>query len=304
MLTTVGGLSLTYLLQQRQQRVARLGQVLAEATALRNRARQDAGDPGAWREALAALDRAEGQGPEVQVLRDELQAGLEDALRDVRLRQELVEIRANQQEIGADGTDAAYAAAFRDAGLDLDILEPAEFARRLRRQPEAVVIEVTAFLDHWSAVRSEANRLVAAWRKPMEVARLADPEPYRDRVRTILLAEDRKPQAEALKALANAPDSAGLAAPTAVLMGQTLVDLGQAEAAVAVLRAAAGRHPGDVWVNHALAEALGRLRPPARDEAVRYYTAARACAPRRPMSWPTCSSGWAVATRPRRSSAT
>ena len=96
-LTTVGGLGLTYLLQQRQQRAARFGQVLAEATALRDRARREAGDPGAWRDALAALERAEGQGPEVEVLRDEIQAGLEEAERDARLRQELVEVRANQR---------------------------------------------------------------------------------------------------------------------------------------------------------------------------------------------------------------
>ena len=48
---------------------------------------------------------------------------------------------------------------------------------------------------------------------------------------------------------------------------------------MALLRAAAGRHPGDVWVNHALAGALDRLRPSAREEAVRYYTAARALRP-------------------------
>ena len=149
---------------------------------------------------------AEGQGPEVEALRDEIQAGLEEAERGVRLRQELVEVRANQYDVGVEGTDAAYANAFRDAGLDLDALAPAEFARRLRRQPEAVVIEVSAFLDDWSAVRRAASRPVAAWRKPMEAARLADPEPYRDRLRTILLAEDRKPQAEALKALAAAPE--------------------------------------------------------------------------------------------------
>ena len=80
-LVTVGGLGLTYLLQQRQQRAARLGQVLAEATALRDRARREAGDPARWRDALAALERAEGQGPEVEVLRGEIQAGLEEAER-------------------------------------------------------------------------------------------------------------------------------------------------------------------------------------------------------------------------------
>ena len=48
---------------------------------------------------------------------------------------------------------------------------------------------------------------------------------------------------------------------------------------MALLRPAAGRHPGDVWVNYDLAGALDRLRPSAREEAVRYYTAARALRP-------------------------
>ena len=56
-LTTVGGLGATYVLQQRQERAARFAQVLAEARAVRDRASRQAGDPGAWRDALAALER-------------------------------------------------------------------------------------------------------------------------------------------------------------------------------------------------------------------------------------------------------
>ena len=206
-LTTAGGLTFTYLLHQHQQRAARFAQVLAEATRLRDKARRDADDPAAWRDALAALERAEGQGPadRVAALRDEIQAGLDEAERDARLRQELVEVRANQQDAGLAGTDAAYATAFRTAELDLDALEPAEFARRLRRQPEAVVVELSAFLDDWSAVRREAKRPVAAWRRPLEAARLADPDPYRDRLRTILLAEDRRPRSRRSKAPGRRP---------------------------------------------------------------------------------------------------
>jgi tetratricopeptide (TPR) repeat protein len=48
---------------------------------------------------------------------------------------------------------------------------------------------------------------------------------------------------------------------------------------VALLRPAAGRFPGDVWVNYALAAVLDRLRPAAREEAVGYYRAARALRP-------------------------
>jgi tetratricopeptide (TPR) repeat protein len=63
---------------------------------------------------------------------------------------------------------------------------------------------------------------------------------------------------------------------SAVLLGATLQDVG---AAVALLRAAAGRHPDDVWVNHALAQRLGDLRPAPREEQVRYYSMARAIRP-------------------------
>ena len=48
---------------------------------------------------------------------------------------------------------------------------------------------------------------------------------------------------------------------------------------MALFRTAVFRHPDDVWVNYFLAEALERLHPPAREEAVRYFTAARALRP-------------------------
>jgi serine/threonine-protein kinase len=279
--TTAGGLTFTYWLQQRQRREARFNQVLAEAKALREKAGRQPGEPAAWRDALAALERAQGQGPEdrIEDLRREIQAGLDEAERDTRLRQQLVEIRANREDVGGEGTDAAYANAYRDAGLDVDVLEPAEFARRLRRQSETAVIELCAFLDDWSAVRREARRAPETWRRSLEAARRADPEPYRDRLRAILVAEDRKPQAEVLKSLAAAPEAAELPAATVILLGNTLADIGQAEAAARLLRQAAGRYPSDVWVNYALAAALDKLRPAAREDAVRYYTAARALRP-------------------------
>ncbi len=214
-LSTAGGLTLTYWIQQRQQQAARFAQVLAETNALRDKARRDVDDPAAWRDALAALERAEGHGPAEQVvaLRNEIQAGLDEAERDARLRQTLVEVRANQQDVGAAATDGAYATAFRDAELDPDSLEPAEIARRLGRRRETVVIELAAFLDDWSATRRAAGRPLNVWQKPLEVARLADPDPYRDRLRKALLAEDRRSGSDTLKALAAAPEAAELPAP-------------------------------------------------------------------------------------------
>ena len=141
------------------------------------------------------------------------------------------------------------------------------------------MIELSMFLDDWSAAHRGAGRPVAAWRRPVEAARLADPDPYRDRLRQALLAEDARHEAGTLKALAAAPDAADLPAPTAVLLGSTLADNGEAEAAVALLRPAASRHPDDVWVNHVLALALDSLGPSAREESLRYYTANRTLRP-------------------------
>jgi hypothetical protein len=124
-------------------------------------------------------------------------------------------------------------------------LEPADLAMRIRRRREAVAIELSAFLDDWSAVRRAASRPAIAWQKPLEAARLADPEPYRDRLRQALLAKDRRREAGALKSLAAAPEAAKLPAPTAVLLGRALADIGEANAAVALLRPAAFRHVGD-----------------------------------------------------------
>jgi tetratricopeptide (TPR) repeat protein len=112
----------------------------------------------------------------------------------------------------------------------------------------------------------------------MEVARLTDPDPYRERLRSLLLDPDREPQADALMRLSAAPDVAKLSAPTAILLGKALTDVGRADAAEAILRSAADRNPGDVWVNYELASTLERF-PSAREEAVRYYTAARALRP-------------------------
>src|SRR5262249_20148243 len=81
--------------------------------------------------------------------------------------------------------------------------------------PRASVVELAAYLDHWSGVRREA-RLPAAWRKPLDVARAADADDYRNRLRGLVAAEDLKAQAAKLKALADEPQAARLPAATAV----------------------------------------------------------------------------------------
>ena len=261
--------------------------------------------PAAWRDALAALERAEGQGPEVEALRDEIRGRPGGG-------------RARRPAAAGAGRGPGQSTGRRRRGhrrrLRRGLPRRGAGPRRPRARRVRPPAEAAARGGRRSSCRpsSTTGRPCAARRgvpSPPGGSRWRRRGwPTRTRIATDSARSSwprtasRRPRRS--KALAAAPEAAELPAPTAVLLGQTLADVGQAEAAVALLRAAAGRHPGDVWVNYALAGALDRLRPSAREEAVRYYTAARALRPETATSWPTCSSGWAAAPRPRRSSAT
>ena len=77
--------------------------------------------------------------------------------------------------------DADYAAAFRQAGLDLDKTEPALVGKWLAARTEPM--ELAGFLDDWSDVRRAKGRPAAEWRRIVLAARSADPDPWRDALR-------------------------------------------------------------------------------------------------------------------------
>src|SRR5262249_45452697 len=81
----------------------------------------------------------------------------------------------------------------------------------------------------------------------------------------------------ALKGLAKAAPFDTLGPVSLDLLGRALKDAGDPAEAEAVLRRAQQRHSGDVWINYDLAGALEKLA--RRDEAIRYYTAARSLRP-------------------------
>ncbi len=94
-----------------------------------------------------------------------------------------------------------------------------------------------------------------------------------------ILEPDLKVREAALRTLAADPKAAELSPASAVLLASALRSLKAPEPAVGLLRAVVGRHPDDVWANYELATALTELRPSARDEAVRFGTAARSLRP-------------------------
>jgi serine/threonine-protein kinase len=284
-LTTVGGLGSTAYLHQWQARAAQVDLALNEAILLRDQARKEVDDLGRWqasREALKRVDVALGDEGDARArrrlddLRREVEDGAAAARRDHELLETLADIRGSQADMSAPEVDAAYAEAFRRAGVDVDALPPADAAARLRGRPAGLVLQLAGYLDSWHSIRRQDHQPPERWRRPLAVARAADPDPYRERVRTLAEREDLKGQSDALKALARDEHAAELSPSSAMLLAHTLRHAGDAPGAIAVLERAVQQHPDDVWVNYSLASSLGATR---REEALRYYTAARALRP-------------------------
>jgi serine/threonine-protein kinase len=289
-LTTVGGLSTTYYLQQRAERdrqrieqAAAVERVVGHAVTLREQAVAHPEEVSRWQVALAAAEQAEvGDDATARdrllALRTEIQAGLDAAERDRVLLDRLADIRSAQAD-DSDGsrTDAAYAEAFREAGIDLASLPPAEAGAKVKARPPSVVPGLTAALDDWAAIRRGRRRNPEGAALLSRVTQLADPDPWRNELRAALDQADEAAQLTALQGLAKKAKFEELGPISLQLLGTALHDAGDDKLAESVLRRAWQRHPRDVWVNYELGGVLhnlGRL-----DEAIRFYTAARAIRP-------------------------
>jgi serine/threonine-protein kinase len=284
-LTTFGGLAVATWLHQRQARAAQVELALNETTLLHNQALNAPDDLGRWQAAGDAVKRVEaalgddGNAPvrlRLGDLRREVDSGLAAARHDRDFLDAMAEIRSGH--LGRPGvTDTAYAEAFRRAGLDVDTLKAAEAADRLRARPAAFVQQVLPYLDSWSLVRRNDEQPAERWQRPLAVARAADSDTFRNRLRALVERPDIRQQGEALRSLSQDPKVAELP-PTSILqLASALREAGD-PAAVALLESAAQRYPDDVWINYHLAEVLAGF-PARREEAVRYYTAARALRP-------------------------
>jgi tetratricopeptide (TPR) repeat protein len=242
-------------------------------------------EKGQWPEALAATRRAEAlavAGPAGEDTRRrvrELRADREVVARlgEARLLTASA-ISPKACAMDVEGAEGEYAKAFREYGLDVDALEPGEAADRIRAQP--IGLQLAAALDDWSRMRrflrGEAD---PGWRHLLAVVKAADPDPWRKRLRD---AWERKDQ-EALLKLASGVQVAELPAPALDLLGWYLWDSGAVKEAVALLREAQRRHPGDFAINFDLAYCLMKQTNWSRcDEAIRFLTAAVALRPRSP----------------------
>jgi len=200
------------------------------------------------------------------------------AAADLKLMDDLIDIRAAKaDDQGGSVTDASYAAAFRQAGLDMIALLPDQAGAKIRARPAAVAATLAAALDDWAAVRRDLKRDRPGAERLAQAARSADPDPWRDGLRTALALADQSKRLDALRALARAARVDELDPVSLNALGSALRDAGDSQAAEGVLRQAQRRYPGDFWLNYNLARCLENLA--RREEAIRYYMTARSIRP-------------------------
>jgi tetratricopeptide (TPR) repeat protein len=248
---------------EQQAEAARQRKAVEEALARAQQFQQHA----RWAEARAALelarDRLGDTGPE------DLRQRVDQAAADLAMIDRLEAIRLRRPA----SADRDYGAALREAGLNMAGKDAAAVADRIRAS--AAREQLVAALDDWAAVTTD--RKIRAWL--LDVARQADPDPLRDRLRDPKVWENpaalEKLAGEVLRDQGNL---AKLRPELLAALGQSLLRAGAD--AVPLLRAAQQQHPGDFWQNLLLGQALADEMK--WDEAIGYYRAALALRPDSP----------------------
>jgi serine/threonine-protein kinase len=164
---------------------------------------------------------------------------------------------AAERRFNAARADRDYEAAFRDAGLGAVGDDPQAVAARVAAS--AARESLVAALDDWAVCAADAPR--RAWL--LGVARRADPDAWRDRVRDPAAWGDRT----ALAALARTAPIAGQPAHVLVALGERLQDVGADGAGF--LERVQRAHPDDFWAAFTVARMLHGGPDP--EAAVAFY---------------------------------
>jgi serine/threonine-protein kinase len=276
--------------QQWQERARRFDLALNEAEFRRKEAEGVRENPSLWRAALAAALAVERQAPDardeptrrrIAQLVQAVRGAAESAAADQKLLDSVIDIRSSRAD-DRDGSasDAAYAVAFRQAGYDVDQLGPDAASARMRSRPAGVTLALAAALDDWAGERRRFRPLLAdSWKRLVDTARAADPDPTRDRLRVLWSEPQSASRREHLEQLARDVDTRAWPIASLSLLAGALAEAGAHDAAVSLLQRAQAMHPGDVWVNYDLGRALEELHPSRSEAAITFFTAARALRP-------------------------
>jgi serine/threonine protein kinase/Flp pilus assembly protein TadD len=255
----LGGAGLRWAHRQAEERRQGVEEALAKAAAMQRQAR--------WAEARAILEQAESRlGEEGS---EDLRRRVHGARQDLDLVARLDAVRLKRATLSQGRIDIAtpgreYAAVFQEAGLGPRDNDAGEVAARVRSS--AVRQELVAALDDWAYCLGRGKRL--DW--VLAVARRADPDPWRDRVRSPQVWNSKR----RLARLAQAARARKVPPRFLGVVGMQLKRLGGD--GEALLRSAQERLPGDFWVTFELGNAL---KDKPAGEAAGYFRAALALRP-------------------------
>ncbi|MFO0954047.1 MAG: tetratricopeptide repeat protein [Isosphaeraceae bacterium] len=194
---------------------------------------------------------------------------------DLEMAARLEEIRLGRYDQERDTGYADYARVFREYGLDVETLSVDAAAARVASS--RIKPDLTLALDNW-AIRLRADphsRDPDAHRRLDAIIRAVGWDSVSRRLRA---ASDSK-NVQALRELAADLDLGRTRPRTLAELGNSLSLAGDTEAAIAFLRSAQRRHPGEYDLNVNLAGQLSRSKSPDRAEVVAFRRAAVAVRP-------------------------
>jgi tetratricopeptide (TPR) repeat protein len=208
-----------------------------------------------WRQALGWVEEAEralAAAPDATAARGRLaarkqviEAGVERAVKEARLLNDLDRARALRVTWRGSGYDIVsaartYGAAFNTA-YGPGTGEAKGLAEALRAERPAVRLALIVALDDWASMLGKSK--VAA--RLRTIADGADADPWRRRYRAAASAGD----VSALKHLADEARGQELPGVSADLLAAALINGGARAEAAALLRQARRQHPADFWIH-------------------------------------------------------
>jgi serine/threonine protein kinase/tetratricopeptide (TPR) repeat protein len=148
--------------------------------------------------------------------------------------------------------DVAYSEAFLKYRLDVDRLDSQEAAGRVRTSP--IRRQLIAALDQWAFIGKIVN--ADGWQRRLAVARAADPDPWRNRLRDALEGNDARALVDAVQSASPKSWSAATLALLARLANHTAF---AEEEAVLAYQETVRLHPDFAGGKQDLKDALWRL---------------------------------------------
>lgn len=242
-------------------------------------------------------------------VREELTGEVRGWRTDLEMAARLVEISFELAPDGKDlrNADRLYREEFRQYGLDVDALDPAEVAKRVAQS--RIAPHLVAALDNWLLARQSPGQmptLTAVDQNLLNIARRADPDPVRDRIRAALQQRDDKPLREFGRF-----ETYSVLPPATLLLLETILNhtrntfLGGMQHEE-MLREAQRLHPDNFMITARLAFRLSEVTTTSKfhslmdgnaEEAAGYFRAALAMRPN--SVWVRIKLGMALTYQPR-----